>query len=153
MGKILQCAGGGKVTVEGLAAGNLRSGATVTVKQGSKVVQQVTGSLAVRRVFVGSVTATGTTNVTYTLSATAVPGWQYLTADHFCAQIVNETFTAWERYENPWRARVVPALSYNPANGIVSLSNLGWAQENWSGDTPFACSFKAAVNVYAYILG
>ena len=46
MGKIMQRAGGGKVTVEGLAAGKVKAGETVTIKQGSKVVQSVTGNYA-----------------------------------------------------------------------------------------------------------
>ena len=37
-------AGGGKVTVEGLSADVVLAGSTVTVKQGTKVVQQVEGS-------------------------------------------------------------------------------------------------------------
>ena len=39
--------GGGAVTVEGLAAESVLSGCTVTVKQGAKVVQSVTGSAPV----------------------------------------------------------------------------------------------------------
>lgn len=45
MGKALQRAGGGKVTVEGLTADIVQAGKTITVKQGSKVVKTVIGEL------------------------------------------------------------------------------------------------------------
>ncbi len=45
MGQVMQRAGGGKVSTTNLAAANIDNGVTVTVKQGSKTVQQVTGSL------------------------------------------------------------------------------------------------------------
>lgn len=46
MGEILQRAGGGKVTVTGLTAAAVKNGVSVIVKQGSKVVQSITGTLA-----------------------------------------------------------------------------------------------------------
>lgn len=46
-------AGGGKVTVDGLDADVVLSGSTVTVKQGTKVVQQVEGSASQIRFFCG----------------------------------------------------------------------------------------------------
>lgn len=45
MGVVGTAAGGGKVTVTGLAPNVVKSGTTVTVKSGSRVVQQVTGTL------------------------------------------------------------------------------------------------------------
>ena len=45
MGVVMQRAGSGKVTVEGLTADIVQAGKTVTVKQGSKVVQTVTGTV------------------------------------------------------------------------------------------------------------
>lgn len=44
MGVVMQRAGGGKVTVEGLEPGALKRGATATVKQGSKVIKEVIGT-------------------------------------------------------------------------------------------------------------
>lgn len=46
MGVVGTAAGGGKVTVTGLAPEVVKSGTTVTVKSGSRVVQQVTGTLS-----------------------------------------------------------------------------------------------------------
>lgn len=46
MSKVQQAAGGGRVTVTGLTAGTVRSGVTVTVKQGSKIISSVTGTAA-----------------------------------------------------------------------------------------------------------
>ena len=45
MGQVLMRAGGGKVSTENLTAENIKSGVTVTVKQGSKTVQSVAGEL------------------------------------------------------------------------------------------------------------
>lgn len=45
MGVVGTAPGGGKVTVEGLRAEVVKSGSTVTVRQGSRVVQQVAGTL------------------------------------------------------------------------------------------------------------
>lgn len=45
MGVVGTAAGGGKVTVTGLAPEVVKSGTTVTVKSGSRVVQQVTGNM------------------------------------------------------------------------------------------------------------
>ena len=47
MGEVSQRAGGGKVTVEGLTAEVVRAGKPVTVRQGSKVVQSLVGTLPV----------------------------------------------------------------------------------------------------------
>lgn len=44
MGRVLMRAGGGKVTVEGLSPAVVQQGKTVTIKQGSKVVQRVAGT-------------------------------------------------------------------------------------------------------------
>lgn len=46
MGVVGTAAGGGKVTVTGLAPEAVKKGTTVTVKSGSRVVQQVTGTLS-----------------------------------------------------------------------------------------------------------
>lgn len=59
MGKVQQRAGGGKVTVEGLAAEVVQKGSVVTVKQGSKTVQQLTGTLD-RPIFVSAAYQSGT---------------------------------------------------------------------------------------------
>lgn len=44
MGKVLQRAGGGKATVEGLTADVVQAGKTITIKQGSKIIREVTGN-------------------------------------------------------------------------------------------------------------
>lgn len=44
MGQVMQRAGGGKVTTENLTADNVKSGVTVTVKQGSRVIQSIVGT-------------------------------------------------------------------------------------------------------------
>ena len=67
--------GGGKVTVSGLSADVVKTGATVTVKQGAKIVESVTGSFKV-----GLETKTGTIpsgigNGTSTLTLTAPEGY------------------------------------------------------------------------------
>lgn len=152
MSRVQQCAGGGKLTVEGLIPAVVQQGKTVTIKQGSKVVQSVTGSLAIRKVFVGSITPPNFDNNTYTLSATSVPGWQHLTADNFCVEIINESLHG-GYYPNLWRGRKMPAFSYNANNGIITFSNVGWAQDNVIDEKYYGAYIKLAINVYAYILG
>lgn len=51
MGIVGTSAGGGKVTVEGLDTGAVKKGVTVTVKQGSKVVKQTTGTYDPQKVW------------------------------------------------------------------------------------------------------
>ena len=65
MSKVQQRAGGGKVTVEGLTADVVQAGNTVTVKQGSKVVQEVRGSYLtpIRLTSFTAATSSGAANV------------------------------------------------------------------------------------------
>lgn len=46
--------GGGKVTIEGLSADVVLDGSTITVKQGNKVLQNVTGNLSVLAFYGGN---------------------------------------------------------------------------------------------------
>ena len=54
MGHVGTSAGGGRVTTTGLLSENIKAGETVTVKQGSKIVQNITGTLEAFALFYGT---------------------------------------------------------------------------------------------------
>lgn len=82
MSRVQQRAGGGKITVEGLAAGNIKKDVAVTVKQGSKTVQSVTGALQIKRADALYYSA-GAPNTSADMKAILPDIWQTLTTENF----------------------------------------------------------------------
>lgn len=124
MGKVQQRAGGGKATVENLAAGNVKSGVTVTVKQGSKTVQQVTGTLGLRMVNVGSYRGSQNIPVTALLAQNGL-GVDDVTVNNFFISAVSAPFTTASGYSDSTN-HIADANGFNMqrsyANGTLSVS-------------------------------
>lgn len=118
MGKVQQRAGGGKATVENLAAENLKSGVTVTVKQGSKTVQQVTGSLKVKRISVNS------SNGNVDMKTLLPNAWKQLTIENFAYSSCSASCGLWtvEAAMNWASLSVSTSMSYNETTGILTIS-------------------------------
>lgn len=153
MGKAQQAAGGGKVTVEGLAAAVVQAGKTVTVKQGSKVVQQTTGSLMMSNVL-ACAAAQALTNswVYYT-----VPENDYIGIDPSTkGPSYNGGYAAPSgaiKILKPFKARVVLAGVWGG-----DISRKLWIAGKYYNFPPFSntqydfgvFAFKAGDTVYAY---
>lgn len=118
MGKVQQRAGGGKVTTEGLAAENIRDGVTVTVRQGSKTVQSVTGGLKVKRIDIPS------SNGNVDMKTLLPDAWQQLTIDNFayssCSASSKINNTASEMSGRTISASTT--LKYDSTTGILTIS-------------------------------
>ncbi len=119
MGKVQLRAGGGRVTVEGLAAGDLRSGTTVTVRQGSKVVQEVTGTLHLLQLQIGGA---GSYNIKQLLPDV----YQQLTAANFLFGDINVSGWINESNVSLWYWGEQPVSyatrTYNPETGILQVN-------------------------------
>lgn len=149
MGNVQQQAGGGggKVTTENLTAENIKNGVTVTVKQGSKTVQSVTGT-AGKKILVGSFAgAMSTTQNVITLSATSIPGWQDLTTERFAA-VITGVGSMFGNTLNTWMYLTMPTLSYNSENGTLTVSNMN--KMFWQDDAIRTLIYIRG-NIYCYV--
>ncbi len=133
MGKVLMRAGGGRVSTENLTANNIKSGVTVSVKQGSKPVQSVTGSLKVKRINIPS--ANGNVDM-----KTILPdAWQQLTIENF-AYSVCSSYTRTELGSGQFERRTFTAstsLAYDQSTGILTISGTTDRQETASAAHAF----------------
>ena len=140
MGQVLQRAGGGKVTVEGLTVDVVKSGASVTVKQGSKTVQTVTGTLNLKVVDLGSVSNATTIDI-----KEVIADWGKLTSKNFVLALEKWSYNRWSgTSQPPYGGRgYSPSVSYNNATGIVSISGT-------FSDSRSDCSASAVGHLYCY---
>ena len=147
MGNVQQRAGGGKASTENLIAGNIKNGVTVTVKQGSKTVQSVTGT-AGKKILVGSFAGDmSITEKVITLSATSIPGWQDLTTENFVAVVTGVGSTLGNTL-NTWNYLTMPTLSYNSENGTLTVSHIN--HYFYNGDSNRTLIYIQG-NIYCYV--
>lgn len=110
--------GGGKVTVTGLSADVVKSGTTVTVKQGAKVVASVTGTATGGIVKYDNVAVNQRNGASRTLSIAGVcPFYTSLTIDEILVAPVNFYDTS--------GGITVTMSNYDPASSVITLGITG----------------------------
>lgn len=122
MGRVQMRAGGGKVTTENLTADNVRNGVAVAVKQGSKTVQSLTGTLRMIRLSIGEAGS-------YDIKELLPDHWQQLTTDNFLFENVtvrgsinNQLGEGWLSYSGQTASAT---RSYDPATGVLTVTLSG----------------------------
>lgn len=127
MGRVQQRAGGGKVTTENLVAGNIKSGVTVTVKQGSKTVQSVTGKLLLKKITVYEFPAIlrAELNVDIDMKAVLPDEYESLTRDNFAFSAMHVGAGG----TGAFSTELAVNLTYDAGAGIL---HIGGRFDSWS---------------------
>ena len=125
MGKVGTSPGGGQVTVTGLQEKDIRSGTTVTVQQGNKLIARAHGKLTLKRVQVLA------SDINYDQWSVDIKRfvpkdvWPTLTDENFAFGSVSHRVNGWtvendptEHQDKDWHGA---SLSYNKQNGILTV--------------------------------